>query len=187
MLLCFYTKGSKDISHINCFYFWIVSLLCFHSSSLTDVLGTFFVLVPPWPHATSFLPGITCPHSLIRSSMTVQQPPLWCSSLGQRCFWGAATQSGTSFPNLPGTKLKTSDWVLLILNVRGCTLLPDLAHYTFCALTFCLSWLDVEALGPFIVPPPLIILSPTIDFSIKKKNKLFLCCAIDLGDYYWNS
>lgn len=71
MLLCFYTKESKDISHINCFYFWIVSLLCFHSSSLTDVLGTFFVLVPPWPHATSSLPGITCPRSLIRSSMTV--------------------------------------------------------------------------------------------------------------------
>lgn len=68
MLLCFCTKGSKDISHFNCFYFYFVSLLCFHSPSLTDVLETLFVLVPlvTW-HI--ILPGITCLLSLPHSTL----------------------------------------------------------------------------------------------------------------------
>ena len=57
MLLCFYTKGSKDISDINCFYFCRASLLCFHSSSLTDVLEIIFVLLPTWSHTHHFYLG----------------------------------------------------------------------------------------------------------------------------------
>lgn len=64
MLFCVYTKGSKDIFHINCFYFYVVSLLCFHSSFLTDVLETLLDLVPLSSHTPSFLPGIACPLSL---------------------------------------------------------------------------------------------------------------------------
>lgn len=70
MLLCFYTTGSKDITHIDCFYFYFVSLLCFHSSSLPDVLDTLFVLIPLLSHAESFLPRDHLsppPLSLIRS------------------------------------------------------------------------------------------------------------------------
>ena len=60
MQLCVYTKGSKGISHVNCFYFYLVSLLHFYSTSPTDVRETLFILVPFQSDATSFLPGITC-------------------------------------------------------------------------------------------------------------------------------
>lgn len=100
MLLCVYTKGSKDIFHTNCFYFYVVSLLCFHSSFLTDVLETLFDLVPLSSDAPSFLPGIACPLSLSLN------PVMQCSRDGQLpplCRDVPGKQLISQGPHIPGS------------------------------------------------------------------------------------
>lgn len=141
MLFCFYTKGSKDISHINCFYFCYALVLCFHSSSLTDVLEMFFVLLPTWSHTPSFLPAITCPCSLIRASVTCNSHTHaalpWQRDAPGRQLPG----QGHHFPASLGVSWRQVTEFFWPWAWEGCILLPDLVYYTQLLCSYLLSHL----------------------------------------------
>ena len=190
MLLCFYTKGSKGISHINCFYFCCASLLCFHSSSLTDVLEIFL----------SFFPPGHIPHHFYLGSpaLALSLEPLWHVTAtfmlpfhGAEMLLGGSYLAAYHFPSLPGSKLKTSDWVLLALNLgrMHSTFRPGLLHTPsmllpsvspgWMLMPWASQWFPCSA-NPPAPHPALILRSLTIDFSISK-NKLFCVVPLRFG------